>query len=161
MKQLADGVWQVGGFPPNAINVYVIEDVLIDAASRHATRRILRGIDGHPITAHALTHAHPDHQGASHAVCERLAIPFWVGERDVDAAEDPEPDRHAPAQPPDRRRSLTARSSARAIPSTAASPRATSSPASRCSTCPGTRPATSPSGASPTASSSSATCSTT
>ena len=89
MKQLADSVWQVGGFPPNAINVYVIEDVLIDAASRHATRRILDGIDGHPITAHALTHAHPDHQGASHAVCERLAIPFWVGERDVDAAEDP------------------------------------------------------------------------
>jgi hydroxyacylglutathione hydrolase len=89
MKQLADGVWQLGGFPPNAINVYVIEDVLVDAASRHATRRILRQVEGHRLVAHALTHAHPDHQGASHAVCERLGLPFWVGARDADAAEDP------------------------------------------------------------------------
>ena len=89
MRQLADGVWQLSGFPPNAINVYVIGDVLIDASTRYATRRILRQIAGHEINAHALTHAHPDHQGASHAVCERLAIPFWVGERDVDAAENP------------------------------------------------------------------------
>jgi hydroxyacylglutathione hydrolase len=89
MKQLADGVWQLGGFPPNAINVYVIEDVLVDAASRHATRRILRQVEGHRLAAHALTHAHPDHQGASHAVCERLGLPFWVGARDADAAEDP------------------------------------------------------------------------
>ncbi|MQA75772.1 MAG: MBL fold metallo-hydrolase [Solirubrobacterales bacterium] len=90
MKQLADGVWQLSGFPPNAINVYVLEDVLIDASTRHATRRIMRQIAGHRISAHALTHAHPDHQGASHAVCERLGIPFWVGERDADAAENPE-----------------------------------------------------------------------
>jgi hydroxyacylglutathione hydrolase len=89
MKQLADGVWQLGGFPPNAINVYVIEDVLVDAASRHATRRILRQVEGHRLAAHALTHAHPDHQGASHAVCERVGLPFWVGARDADAAEDP------------------------------------------------------------------------
>jgi hydroxyacylglutathione hydrolase len=89
MKQLADGVWQLAGFPPNAINVYVIEDVLVDAASRHATRRILRQVEGHRLAAHALTHAHPDHQGASHAVCERLSLPFWVGARDADAAEDP------------------------------------------------------------------------
>jgi glyoxylase-like metal-dependent hydrolase (beta-lactamase superfamily II) len=89
MKQLADGVWQLSGFPPNAINVFVIEDVLIDASTRYATRRILRQVDGHPLTAHALTHAHPDHQGASHNVCERLEIPFWVGEADADAAEQP------------------------------------------------------------------------
>jgi hydroxyacylglutathione hydrolase len=90
MKLLADGVWQLSGFPPNAINVYVIEDVLVDAASRHATRRILRQVVGHPLSAHALTHAHPDHQGASHAVCERLGLPFWVGAADADAAERPE-----------------------------------------------------------------------
>ena len=90
MKQLADGVWQVSGFPPNAINVFVIEDVLIDASTRYATRRILRQVDGHRISAHALTHAHPDHQGASHNVCARLGVPFWVGEADADAAERPE-----------------------------------------------------------------------
>ncbi len=89
MRQLADGVWQLSGFPPNAINVFVIGDVLVDASTRYATRRILRQLDGHPISAHALTHAHPDHQGASHAVCEHLTIPFWVGEADVAAAENP------------------------------------------------------------------------
>jgi glyoxylase-like metal-dependent hydrolase (beta-lactamase superfamily II) len=89
VKQLADGVWQLSGFPPNGINVFVAEDVLIDAASRHATRRILRQVEGHKLSAHALTHAHPDHQGASHAVCERLGLPFWVSADDADAAENP------------------------------------------------------------------------
>ena len=28
MKQLADGVWQLRGFPPDGINVYLVEDVL-------------------------------------------------------------------------------------------------------------------------------------
>ena len=89
MKELADGVWQLGQVPPNSINVYLIGDVLIDAATKSSTRRIMRQLKGHPVTAHALTHAHSDHQGASHAVCERLGIPFWVGERDADAAENP------------------------------------------------------------------------
>lgn len=89
MKQLADGVWKLAGFPPNAINVYLLEDVLIDASTKYATRRIVRELKGHKLSAHALTHAHPDHQGASHAVCERYGVPFWVGERDADAAENP------------------------------------------------------------------------
>ena len=58
-------------------------DVLVDAAHALAGRRILRQIEGHNVTAHALTHAHPDHQGASQEVCERLGIPYWVGERDA------------------------------------------------------------------------------
>ena len=41
------------------------------------------------MTAHALTHAHPDHQGASHAVCDALGIPLWCGEGDADAMETP------------------------------------------------------------------------
>jgi hydroxyacylglutathione hydrolase len=90
MKQLAPDVWQLRGFPPNAINAYLVGDVLIDAATRHAGRRILRQIDDRAVNAHALTHAHPDHQGASHEVCERLGIPYWVPERDADAAERPE-----------------------------------------------------------------------
>jgi hydroxyacylglutathione hydrolase len=89
VKQLADGVWQLAGFPPNAINVYLVEDVLIDASTKYAGRRIFRELKGRTLSAHALTHAHPDHQGASHAVCERYGVPFWVGENDADAAEDP------------------------------------------------------------------------
>jgi hydroxyacylglutathione hydrolase len=87
MKQLAHGVLQLRGFPPDAINVYVADDVLIDAASRWGTRRVLRQARQAGVTAHALTHAHADHQGASHAVCTELGIPLWVGEADVEAME--------------------------------------------------------------------------
>ena len=90
MKQLAEGLWQLRGFPPDAINVYLMGDVLVDAASRRAGRRILGQVEGHAIGAHALTHAHPDHQGSSKEVCEKLGVPFWCGERDAGAAEDPE-----------------------------------------------------------------------
>jgi glyoxylase-like metal-dependent hydrolase (beta-lactamase superfamily II) len=87
VKQLADGLWQLRGFPPNGINVYLMGDVLIDAATRRSGRRILRQLEGHAVTAHALTHTHPDHQGASKEVCEKLAIPLWVPELDVHAME--------------------------------------------------------------------------
>jgi hydroxyacylglutathione hydrolase len=89
VRQLADGVWQLRGFPPDAINVYLVEDVLIDAGTRHAGRRILKQLEGHTVSAHALTHAHPDHQGASDEVCGKLRIPYWVGEKDVPFAEQP------------------------------------------------------------------------
>ena len=89
MRELAEGVFQLRGFPPDAINVYLVGDVLVDAATRRAGRRILRQLSGREVRAHALTHAHPDHQGASKQVCETLGIPFWCGERDADAAEDP------------------------------------------------------------------------
>ncbi len=100
MRQLAEGVWQLKGLPTNAINVYLVEDVLIDAASRRASRRILRQLDGHRVSAHALTHAHPDHQGSSAAICELLGIPYWVGEVDVPYAEDPEKLRETQAPHP-------------------------------------------------------------
>lgn len=87
MKLIADDVYLLRGFPPNAINVYLVGDVLVDAATRHAGRRILRQLEGRPVTAHALTHAHADHQGASHEICEKLGIPFWVGAADVEPAE--------------------------------------------------------------------------
>jgi hydroxyacylglutathione hydrolase len=89
MRQLAEGLYQLRGFPPNAINVYLADDVLIDAATRQAERRILRQLQGHHVNAHALTHVHPDHQGASHAICQRLSIPLWCGERDVPRMETP------------------------------------------------------------------------
>ncbi|MDX6644012.1 MAG: hydroxyacylglutathione hydrolase [Solirubrobacteraceae bacterium] len=88
MKQLAEGLHQLRGFPPNGINVYLMGDVVVDAATRHAGRRILRQIAGHPVSAHTLTHAHPDHQGASRQLCEELGIPLACGEGDVAAMED-------------------------------------------------------------------------
>jgi glyoxylase-like metal-dependent hydrolase (beta-lactamase superfamily II) len=87
MKQLADGLYQLKGRPPNVMNVYLAGDVLIDAATRHSGKRILRQLEGRSVAAHALTHAHGDHQGASHEVCEALGIPFWASERDAAVAE--------------------------------------------------------------------------
>jgi hydroxyacylglutathione hydrolase len=87
VEELAEGVFQLRGFPPNAINVYLVEGVMVDASSRASAGRILEQLAGRDVRAHALTHAHPDHQGSSHAVCEALAIPLWCGEGDADAME--------------------------------------------------------------------------
>lgn len=90
MKRLAEDVHQLRGFPPHAINVYLLGDVLIDAATRQGERRILRELGERKLSAHALTHAHPDHQGSSHAICTRFDIPLWCGQNDVPAMESPD-----------------------------------------------------------------------
>jgi hydroxyacylglutathione hydrolase len=90
MKQLAEDVWHLNTlFIPNSVNAYLAGDVLIDAGTRRSGKGILRDLEGHTVNAHALTHAHADHQGASHEVCEALGIPYWVPEGDVEPAEDP------------------------------------------------------------------------
>jgi hydroxyacylglutathione hydrolase len=88
VRQLAANLYLLGGFPPFAINVYLVGDVLVDAGTRHAGRRILRQLRGSSVITHALTHVHPDHQGASHEVCTALDVPLWCGEHDADAMED-------------------------------------------------------------------------
>jgi glyoxylase-like metal-dependent hydrolase (beta-lactamase superfamily II) len=90
MQELAPGVFHLDGFPPDALNVYLIEDVLVDSATRLDAGRIMGQLKDHTVSAHVLTHAHPDHIGSSREICQRLEIPFWVGDLDVPAAEDPE-----------------------------------------------------------------------
>jgi hydroxyacylglutathione hydrolase len=87
VEQLAEGVFRLRGFPPDAINVYVIGDVLLDAGTVLSRRRILAETAGRGLSAHALTHAHPDHFGASHAVCEVLGLPLWCPAGDVATVE--------------------------------------------------------------------------
>jgi glyoxylase-like metal-dependent hydrolase (beta-lactamase superfamily II) len=87
MRTLALDVHQLGGRPPNAINIYLVGDVLVDAGTPSARRRILRELGGRELAAHLVTHAHPDHFGSSHAVCEQLGLPLWTGERDAEAVE--------------------------------------------------------------------------
>jgi hydroxyacylglutathione hydrolase len=99
LKRLANDVYLLDGFPPFAINVYMIGDVLLDAGSRHASKRILKQLRGRTIAAHALTHAHPDHQGSSHHVCDTLSIPLWCGALDADAIEDGEIAERQPQHP--------------------------------------------------------------
>ena len=88
VREVADGVTLISGFPPHAINCYIVGDVLVDAMTRLDARRILKACRGRAVSAHLATHAHPDHVGASHAVCETLDIPFWCHPDDRAACED-------------------------------------------------------------------------
>ena len=86
IKKLVADVYQLSLFPFSSINAYLADGVLIDAGVRWNRKQILRLLKGFEVTAHALTHAHGDHQGSSHFICEELDIPFWVGRADAEAA---------------------------------------------------------------------------
>jgi hydroxyacylglutathione hydrolase len=98
VRQLADDLYLLRGFPPNAINVYLMGDVIVDTGSRHAGRRILRQVAGRDVSAVALTHVHPDHDGSAKQVCETLGVPLWVGQDDVSAMENEPPAPEHPMQ---------------------------------------------------------------
>jgi len=96
MKELAPGVNRLSGFPPNAINVYLLETdegaVVVDTGTRHARRRILRQVAGRGLGAIFISHAHRDHAGAMHAVAEYRGAPVWASEEDADALEGKAPE---------------------------------------------------------------------
>ena len=87
MKQIADGVWHVPLMFRDAVNAYVLGDVLVDAGTGGMGKKLPGRLDGHTISAHTLTHAHPDHAGGSKAVVDALGVPFWVPAGDADAIE--------------------------------------------------------------------------
>lgn len=87
MKNLAPGVWRLKELPRPLINVYLVEDVLIDAGRRWDRRRIFEQIESRELSLLALTHVHPDHQGVARDVCEARGIPLACHEADVDAME--------------------------------------------------------------------------
>jgi glyoxylase-like metal-dependent hydrolase (beta-lactamase superfamily II) len=87
MKRLAPGVWRLKELPIPSINVYLAEDVLIDAGRTWDRRRIFAELDGVEISALALTHVHPDHQGCAKAVCDARGVPLACHADDVDAME--------------------------------------------------------------------------
>ena len=87
MIEIAENVYQIPLLPRNAINAYLIGSVLIDSGIGWSGKRILAAVDGRYITAHALTHAHPDHLGSSAVICNQLEVPLWCGEADRALAE--------------------------------------------------------------------------
>jgi hydroxyacylglutathione hydrolase len=87
MKRLAPGVWRLKEFPGPTINVYLAENVLIDAGRRWDRRRIFAELEGVEIVEVALTHVHPDHQGCAKWVCEARGVPLACHADDVDAME--------------------------------------------------------------------------
>lgn len=87
MEKIADNIYLLDGFPRYAVNIYLIDNVLIDAGYRVDRKRILHQLRGHKLSAHTLTHVHPDHQGSSHAICETHNLPLWCPANDARAAE--------------------------------------------------------------------------
>jgi hydroxyacylglutathione hydrolase len=91
LKYLAPGVWRLKELPAPTINVYLAEDVLIDAGRSWDRRRILAELEGRKISLLALTHVHPDHQGSAKAVCEARGVPLACHADDVAAMEGKRP----------------------------------------------------------------------
>jgi hydroxyacylglutathione hydrolase len=85
MKQLAEGVWRLKELPAPGINVYLAEDVLIDAGRRWDRRRIFREMGRRRLSMLALTHVHPDHQGCAKVIREELQVPLACHADDVEA----------------------------------------------------------------------------
>ncbi|MBJ7332167.1 MAG: MBL fold metallo-hydrolase [Solirubrobacteraceae bacterium] len=86
-REIAPDVQLLPLSPRDTINAYVIGDVLIDAGTRHDAKKIKRMIGDQELSAHALTHVHPDHQGASAAVCSEYGIPLWAPAGEADEME--------------------------------------------------------------------------
>ena len=101
MKQIADGVYLLRGFPPAAMNVYLLRSadrwIVVDTATRFARRRILGQLPGE-LEAIVITHAHRDHAGSMHAVASSTGAPVWAQALDADALEgktpEPTPERY-------------------------------------------------------------------
>lgn len=87
IQEVAPRVTRISLLPLDAVNVYVIDDVLIDSGGRMHASRLLRILAGRTLRAVALTHAHFDHQGGAHKICERLQVPLWCGAGDRGAVE--------------------------------------------------------------------------
>jgi hydroxyacylglutathione hydrolase len=97
---IAPGVTQLVLMPRQSINAYLIGGVLVDAGIRSSAQPLLQVLNGKPVHAHVLTHAHPDHQGASAAICAARNIPLWCSAAEREAAELGQPTRAFP-QPND------------------------------------------------------------
>ena len=87
MQQVAPGVWLIDGFLDHFVNAYLVGDVLIDALTRWHTWHLSRKLLGHRLSAVALTHCHPDHQGAAWFLCRKFKIPLACHEADIPAME--------------------------------------------------------------------------
>jgi glyoxylase-like metal-dependent hydrolase (beta-lactamase superfamily II) len=85
--ELAPNVWQLPLLPLHGVNAYLVGEVLVDAGTPWTARRLLEELAGRPLAAHLLTHAHPDHQGATAALCAARGVPLWCSAGDRVAAE--------------------------------------------------------------------------
>ncbi len=85
--EVVPGLRRLALWPLDLINVYLLDDVLVDAGGRGAAGRILAALGRRRVSALALTHAHFDHQGGAHEVCRARDLPLLCGAGDRAAVE--------------------------------------------------------------------------
>jgi glyoxylase-like metal-dependent hydrolase (beta-lactamase superfamily II) len=87
MREIAPDVFHLPVVPRNAVNTYVVGDVLVDTGLRTSARKIKAALGGRTLRAIALTHAHGDHGGSARKLARELDLPVWIGAADRGAAE--------------------------------------------------------------------------
>jgi len=87
MQKIAQDVYHIPLMPRNSINCYIIEGVLIDSGIKASYKKIKKCVNEVPIHSHALTHAHPDHQGCSDIICQEFKVPLYCHEKEVSRTE--------------------------------------------------------------------------
>lgn len=80
---MAEDVFQLPLAPRNAMNAYVLGDMVVDAGVKSSAKRILRALAGRSIGAHVITHAHADHAGGSRRIAEARDVGVWIGQGDA------------------------------------------------------------------------------
>src|SRR4051812_18447972 len=87
MREIAPDVFHLPLMPRNAVNAYLLGDVLVDTGMRTSAGKIKDALGGRKLDAIALTHAHGDHGGSARKLSEALGVPVWVGAADREAVE--------------------------------------------------------------------------
>jgi glyoxylase-like metal-dependent hydrolase (beta-lactamase superfamily II) len=87
MHEIAPDVFHLPVMPRNAVNTYLLGDVLVDTGMRTSAKKIQSALEGRDVKAIALTHAHGDHGGSARKLSAELGVPVWVGAADRGAAE--------------------------------------------------------------------------
>ena len=82
IRRVAEDVFHIPLSPRDGVNAYLLGDVVVDAGTKGAAKRLVTALTGHAVGAHALTHGHPDHAGGSKRLADAFEVPVWVGERD-------------------------------------------------------------------------------
>ncbi|HEX4466778.1 MAG TPA: MBL fold metallo-hydrolase [Solirubrobacteraceae bacterium] len=87
IRPVAEDVFQLPLMPRDAINAYLLGDVLVDTGIKQSAGKIAGMLNGREVSAIALTHAHADHAGGMKRLAAQLGVPVWCGAVDREAVE--------------------------------------------------------------------------
>ena len=75
IRRVAEDVFHIPLSPRDGVNAYLLGDVVVDAGTKGAAKRLIKALRGHAVGAHALTHGHPDHAGGARRLVDALERP--------------------------------------------------------------------------------------